>query len=171
LQRSIMMSSTTTAFSGWASMTTRPMIWSNNRSRCIRFGLCDDNLKCCVPCLPRVSRERVVMVRKVKIAEPCVLTIGHSNRSWKDFLDLLRGAPRQARHRHTQYPLIEAQPSVRPGHAIDQAVSREDRLHAFAKARGFAPCTTRFAEHGLAQWLIWRLLLINICRPRNSKQS
>jgi uncharacterized protein (DUF488 family) len=29
-------------------------------------------------------------VRKVKIAEPCVLTIGHSNRSWKDFLDLLR---------------------------------------------------------------------------------
>jgi len=29
-------------------------------------------------------------VRKAKIAEPCVLTIGHSNRSWKDFLDLLR---------------------------------------------------------------------------------
>ncbi len=29
-------------------------------------------------------------MRKVKIAEPCVFTIGHSNRSWKDLLDLLR---------------------------------------------------------------------------------
>src|SRR2546429_579538 len=37
-----------------------------------------------------VSRKRVIVVRKVKIEEPCVLTIGHSNRSWKDFLDLLR---------------------------------------------------------------------------------
>jgi len=40
--------------------------------------------------LPRGSRKREIAVRKVKIAEPCVLTIGHSNRSWKDFLDLLR---------------------------------------------------------------------------------
>jgi uncharacterized protein (DUF488 family) len=29
-------------------------------------------------------------VRRVKIEEPAVLTIGHSNRTWKDFLDLLR---------------------------------------------------------------------------------
>jgi uncharacterized protein (DUF488 family) len=29
-------------------------------------------------------------VRRVKIEEPVVLTIGHSNRTWKDFLDLLR---------------------------------------------------------------------------------
>src|SRR5260370_29920715 len=40
--------------------------------------------------LPRGSRKREIAVRKVKIAEPCVLTIGHSNRSWHDFLDLLR---------------------------------------------------------------------------------
>ena len=29
-------------------------------------------------------------MRRVKIEEPVVLTIGHSNRTWKDFLDLLR---------------------------------------------------------------------------------
>jgi uncharacterized protein (DUF488 family) len=40
--------------------------------------------------LPWGSRKREIVVRKVKIAEPCVLTIGHSTRSWKDFLDLLR---------------------------------------------------------------------------------
>jgi uncharacterized protein (DUF488 family) len=30
------------------------------------------------------------IVRKVKIAEPCVLTIGHSTRTWEVFLGLLR---------------------------------------------------------------------------------
>jgi uncharacterized protein (DUF488 family) len=34
--------------------------------------------------------KKVIVVRKVKAQKPCVLTIGHSNRSWKDFLDLLR---------------------------------------------------------------------------------
>jgi uncharacterized protein (DUF488 family) len=29
-------------------------------------------------------------VRRAKIKEPAVLTIGHSNRAWKDFLNLLR---------------------------------------------------------------------------------
>src|SRR4029077_16178443 len=73
LQRLMMLSRTTTAFSDWVWMTSRPMI-----------------LKCCLGCLLRVSRKGVIVVRKVKIAEPCVMTIGHSNRSWKDFLDLLR---------------------------------------------------------------------------------
>src|ERR1019366_3144524 len=60
----------------------------------------------------------------------------------------------QARHRCTQYPPIETQPSVQPGDPVEKAASREGRLRAFAKARGLAPCTTRFAEHGLAQYLI-----------------
>src|ERR1700693_2505326 len=64
------------------------------------------------------------------------------------------GAPRQAGHRRTQYPPIETQPSVQPGDPVDKAASGEDRLRAFAKARGLAPCTPRFSEHGLAQCLI-----------------
>ena len=39
---------------------------------------------------PRVSRKRVSVVRRVEIEEPVVLTIGHSNRTWKDFLNVLR---------------------------------------------------------------------------------
>jgi uncharacterized protein (DUF488 family) len=34
--------------------------------------------------------EKGNRVKRVKIEEPVVLTIGHSNRTWKDFLDLLR---------------------------------------------------------------------------------
>lgn len=40
--------------------------------------------------LPRVGGERVLVVRKLKTEVPVVLTIGHSTRTWKDFLDLLR---------------------------------------------------------------------------------
>src|ERR1017187_6958443 len=64
------------------------------------------------------------------------------------------GAPRQARHRRTQCPTIETQPSVQPGDPVEETKGREDRLRAFAKARRLAPCTTRFGEHGLAQYLI-----------------
>ncbi len=64
------------------------------------------------------------------------------------------GAPRQARHRRTQCPPIETQPSVQQGDPVEEAKGREDRLRAFAKARRLAPCTTRFTEHGLAQYLI-----------------
>lgn len=64
------------------------------------------------------------------------------------------GALRQARHRRAQYPTIETQPPVQPGDLVDKATGREDRLRAFAEARGLAPCTTRFAEHGLAQYFI-----------------
>src|SRR5690242_17050123 len=63
-------------------------------------------------------------------------------------------APGQARHRRTQYPEIETQPSVQPGGPIEKVAIREDWLRAFAKARWLAPCTTRFAEHGLAQCFI-----------------
>src|ERR1700688_4891324 len=41
-------------------------------------------------CLPRVGRKRVLVVRKVKTEMPTVLTIGHSTRIWKEFLELLR---------------------------------------------------------------------------------
>jgi len=40
--------------------------------------------------LPRVGTKRVLVVRKVKTEMPAVLTIGHSTRTWKDFLELLR---------------------------------------------------------------------------------
>ena len=64
------------------------------------------------------------------------------------------GAPRQARHRRAQCPPIETQSSVQPGDPVDKAAGREDRLRVFAKARGLAPCMTRFAEPGLAQYFI-----------------
>src|ERR1019366_6484330 len=41
-------------------------------------------------CLPRVGRKRVLIVRKIKTEMLAVLTIGHSTRTWKDFLELLR---------------------------------------------------------------------------------
>ena len=34
--------------------------------------------------------KRVPAVKKAKTAMPAVLTVGHSNRTWKEFLDLLR---------------------------------------------------------------------------------
>src|ERR1039458_1876315 len=78
------------------------------------------------------------------------------------------GLPRQARHRCTQYPPIETQPTVQPGDPVCKAASREDRLRAFAKARGLAPCTARFAEHGLAQCLIpWLCRLYADLRVRS----
>src|SRR5690242_9792013 len=64
------------------------------------------------------------------------------------------GASRQARHRRTQYPPVETQPSVQPGDPVEKVAGSEDRLCTFAKARGLAPCATRFPEHGLAQCLI-----------------
>ena len=62
--------------------------------------------------------------------------------------------PRQARHRRTQYSPIETQLSVQPGDSVGKAASREDRIRTLAKARGPASCTTRFVEHGLAQYFI-----------------
>ena len=67
------------------------------------------------------------------------------------------GAPRQARHRCTHHPKIQTQSSVQPGNPVDKAAVCEDRLCAFAKAWGFAPCAARFAEHGMAQCIISRL--------------
>src|SRR6202166_358711 len=40
--------------------------------------------------LSQTGRKRVLVVRKVKNEMPTVLTIGHSTRAWKDFLELLR---------------------------------------------------------------------------------
>jgi uncharacterized protein (DUF488 family) len=39
---------------------------------------------------PRVGRERVLLVRRVKAEMPAIFTIGHSTRTWKDFLAILR---------------------------------------------------------------------------------
>jgi len=39
---------------------------------------------------PRVGRKRILVVRKAKTEMLSVLTIGHSTRTWEDFLDLLR---------------------------------------------------------------------------------
>src|SRR5579859_1598992 len=64
------------------------------------------------------------------------------------------GAPRQARHRRTQYPSIETQPSVQPGDPVEKVAGREDRVRPFAKTGGLAPCAPRFAKHGLAQCLV-----------------
>ena len=61
----------------------------------------------------------------MKVPEmPAVLTIGHSNRAWKDFRDLSAGAPRQARHRRTQCPPIKTQPSVQPGDPVKKVAGR-----------------------------------------------
>src|SRR5579872_4309572 len=62
--------------------------------------------------------------------------------------------PRQARHRCTQYPPIQTQPSIQPRDSVGKAAGREDRLRTFAKTWGLASCTTRFAEHRLAQCFI-----------------
>ena len=40
--------------------------------------------------LPRVDKKRGLVMRKVKTKMTAVLTIGHSTRTWKVFLDLLR---------------------------------------------------------------------------------
>src|SRR6267143_4535897 len=64
------------------------------------------------------------------------------------------GAPRQARYRCTQHSQIYTQSSVQPDEPGEKVTDREDWLRAFAKARGLASSTTRFAEHGLAQCLI-----------------
>src|SRR5437879_4531192 len=37
-----------------------------------------------------VGRKRVLIVRKTRTEMPVVLTIGHSTRTWKDFLEILR---------------------------------------------------------------------------------
>ncbi len=44
----------------------------------------------CFRGLPPVGRKRLLVVRKTKIEMPAVLTIGHSNRTWRDFLEILR---------------------------------------------------------------------------------
>ena len=44
----------------------------------------------CFDGLPRVGRKRVFIVRKAKKERLAVSTIGHSNRTWQDFLALLR---------------------------------------------------------------------------------
>jgi uncharacterized protein (DUF488 family) len=41
-------------------------------------------------CAPRVVEKWCLVVRRVKTGTPVVLTIGHSTRTWKDFLELLR---------------------------------------------------------------------------------
>jgi len=38
----------------------------------------------------RAGRKRVLVVKKAKTEKPVVLTVGHSTRTWKDFLRLLR---------------------------------------------------------------------------------
>jgi uncharacterized protein (DUF488 family) len=44
----------------------------------------------CFRGLPPIGRKRLLVVRKIKIEMPAVLTIGHSNRTWRDFLEILR---------------------------------------------------------------------------------
>ena len=44
----------------------------------------------CLYSLARLVGKRELVVRKLKTETPAVLTIGHSTRAWKDFLDLLR---------------------------------------------------------------------------------
>jgi hypothetical protein len=83
-----------------------------------------------------------------------VLTIGHSNRTWKEFLELLRAHRVKRVIDVRSIPPIETQSSVQPGNPVYKAASRRDRLRAFAKDRGLVPCTTGFAEHGLARFLI-----------------
>src|ERR1700693_1180070 len=59
-------------------------------------------------------------------------------------------APSGAGHRCAQYPAFTTQSAVQPGDPAHKAAVREDRLRALAKARGLAPCATRFFEHGVA---------------------
>jgi hypothetical protein len=79
------------------------------------------------------------------------------------------GASRQARHRRTQYPPIETQPSVQPGDPVYKAPSRKDRLRVFAKARRFAPCDA--IPRTWAGAMLHFVALPIICRPLNSKQG
>jgi uncharacterized protein (DUF488 family) len=44
----------------------------------------------CLRGLLQVGRKRVLIVRKVKAEKSAIFTIGHSTRTWKDFLDILR---------------------------------------------------------------------------------
>ena len=83
-----------------------------------------------------------------------VLTIGHSNRTWKDFLDLLRAHRVKRVIDVRSIPRSRHNPQFNRGDPVEKVAGREDRLCSFAKARGLAQCTTRFAEHGLAQCLI-----------------
>ena len=89
-------------------------------------------------------------MKEVKTKVPIVLTIGHSARTWKDFLDLLRahGVKRVVDIR--SIPRIEIQPSVQPGDSLNKVAGCEDRLRVFAKAGRLASRTAWFPEHGLA---------------------
>jgi uncharacterized protein (DUF488 family) len=85
---------------------------------------------------------------------PAVLTIGHSTRTWKDFLELLRA------HRVKRVIDVRSIPRSRHNPQFNRATlskklraARIGYVH-LRKLGGFAPCTTRFAEHGLAQCLI-----------------
>lgn len=60
------------------------------------------------------------------------------------------GAPRQARHRCTQYPPIKAQPSVQPGDPVEKVRTARIGYVHLRKLGGLAPRATRFGEHGLA---------------------
>ena len=90
-------------------------------------------------------------MRKVTTEIPTVWTIGHSTRTWKDFLDLLRahGVKRVIDVR--TIPRSRHNPQFNRGDLVDKAAGREDWLCAFAKARGLPPRKTRFSEYGLAQ--------------------
>ena len=57
----------------------------NGHSQCGPYGRMSD-----FHGLPRISTPTALVVRKVNTKMPSVLTIGHSTRKWKDFLDLLR---------------------------------------------------------------------------------
>jgi len=100
--------------------------------------------------LARVGRKRVLAVRKVKTEMPAVLTIGHSTRTWEDFLDLLRahGVKRVIdirsipRSRHNPQFNRETLPTK-------LRAARIGYVH-LRKLGGLRPCTTRFTEHGLA---------------------
>ena len=96
----------------------------------------------------------MLVVRRAKTKKPVVLTIGHSTHTWNDFRDLLRAHRVKRVIDVRSIPRSRHNPQFNRETLSDKAASRGDRLCAFAKARRLAPCATRFAEHGLAQYLI-----------------
>ena len=63
-------------------------------------------------------------------------------------------AAHQARRGRAQYSSLEAQSTIQSRKDGYKTASREDWLRALAKAGRAAPCATRFAEYGLAKYLI-----------------
>ena len=97
------------------------------------------------------------MVKRGKPEMPVVLTIGHSTRTWPEFLKLLR-----AHHVHRvvdvrSIPRSRHNPQFEPANPPEKAAGGEDKLRSLAKAGRPAPCAARFPEYGLAQYFVSRI--------------